>query len=156
MKATIEALKGLHAALIADGFDPRVDALQLSELVTDGLALLDPLDEEGAAEETLTCACERASAGVRHALKDWPTPPTPQKGPRCGHSACSQNYIDTGDAACVAPLWTVTVNGYRVASVRAETDDEAQDLALSGFDAEGDEVEWEDETTDVTVESVDD
>ena len=83
-------------------------------------------------------------------------PPTPQTGPRCGHSACSQSYIDTGDAACVAPLWTVTANGYRVATVRAETDDEAQDLALSGFDADGDEIEWEDETTDVTVESVDD
>jgi hypothetical protein len=23
-------------------------------------------------------------------------------GPRCGHSACSQNYIDTGVARCVA------------------------------------------------------
>lgn len=154
MKATTEALKALHAALIADGFDPRVDALQLSELVADGLALLDPLDEEGDTEDMLTCACERASAGIRRALKDW-APPEPPKGPKCGHSACSQNYIDTGDAACVAPLWTVTANGYRVASVRAETDDEAQDLALSGFDADGDEIEWEDETTSVTVESSD-
>ncbi len=24
-----------------------------------------------------------------------------QRGPSCGHGVCSQNYIDTGDAACV-------------------------------------------------------
>lgn len=26
--------------------------------------------------------------------------PTP-RGPACGHSRCSQNYIDTGETACV-------------------------------------------------------
>lgn len=27
-------------------------------------------------------------------------------GPTCGHSACSQNFIDTGDASCVEDFAT--------------------------------------------------
>ena len=100
---------------------------------------------------------ERWARAMGYTLQPVPVEAKPEAhdGPRCGHSGCSQSYIDTGDPACVAPLWMVYVNGYRYASVRAETDDEAQDLALSGFDAEGDEVEWEDETTSVSVESND-
>ncbi len=39
-------------------------------------------------------------------------PPTTR--PACGHSACSQNYIDTGETACIAPVHIHTLDPHHL------------------------------------------
>lgn len=62
---------------------------------------------EGLAGDTLT------HATLQDAIDAIFGEPIHVPGPECGHSVCSQNFIDTGDNSCVAPaeddwqaLWT--------------------------------------------------
>lgn len=74
MSKTATALKDLHAALVADGFDPGVDWKTLAGLLMAGVDTLDPdpeedpADDDENAEDRLYIACERASAGIYYAL----------------------------------------------------------------------------------------
>lgn len=39
--------------------------------------------------------------GLQLEAKQRPSPPPPADQPACGHSACRQNWIETGSARCV-------------------------------------------------------
>jgi len=47
------------------------------------------------------CACEKCDSAYARSGRSRYTLADETEQLRCGHSACSQNYIDTGDESCL-------------------------------------------------------